>query len=81
MAVNGVTVTVGLLATLMVRVADVDATYARAIATGGSRVDAPRDQPYGERQAVVRDPAGHSWTLSQTIADIDPAAWGGELVG
>lgn len=68
-------------ATLMVRVADVDATYARALAHGGSGVDAPRDHPYGERQAVVRDPAGHSWTLSQTIADVDPAAWGGELVG
>jgi uncharacterized glyoxalase superfamily protein PhnB len=68
-------------ATLMVRVADVDAVYARAIASGGSGVEAPRDQPYGERQAVVRDPAGHSWTLTQTIADVDPATWGGELVG
>jgi uncharacterized glyoxalase superfamily protein PhnB len=67
-------------ATLMVRVADVDTVYARAIASGGSGVEAPRDQPYGERQAVVRDPAGHSWTLTQTIADVDPATWGGELV-
>lgn len=67
-------------ATLMVRVADVDATYARAIETGGTGVSAPADMPYGERQAVVRDPAGHSWTLSQTIADVDPAEWGGEAV-
>lgn len=68
-------------ATLMMRVADVDATYARAIERGGTGVSAPADMPYGERQAVVRDPAGHSWTLSQTIADADPAEWGGEAVG
>lgn len=68
-------------ATLMVRVRDVDATYARAIAAGGAGVSEPADMPYGERQAVVKDIAGHSWTLTQTIADVDPAAWGGELVG
>jgi uncharacterized glyoxalase superfamily protein PhnB len=67
-------------ATLMVRVADVDAVYARALASGGTGVSEPTDMPYGERQAVVRDIAGHSWTLSQTIADVDPATWGGELL-
>jgi len=67
-------------ATLMVRVSDVDAVYARALAAGGSGVAQPADMPYGERQAVVRDLAGHSWTLTQTIADVDPAVWGGELV-
>ncbi|MBK8649570.1 MAG: VOC family protein [Gemmatimonadetes bacterium] len=67
-------------ATLMVRVPDVDAVYARALAAGGSGVNEPADMPYGERQAVVRDLAGHSWTLTQTIADVDPAVWGGELV-
>lgn len=67
-------------ATLMVRVPDVDAVYARAIASGGEGVSEPADMPYGERQGVVRDIAGHSWTLTQTIADVDPATWGGELV-
>lgn len=67
-------------ATLMVRVSDVNAVYARAIATGGEGVAEPADMPYGERQAVLRDPAGHSWTLTQTIADVHPAEWGGELV-
>lgn len=67
-------------ATLMVRVADIDAVYARAIAAGGTGVSEPTDMPYGERQAVVKDIAGHSWTLTQTIADVDPAAWGGEVV-
>ena len=63
-------------ATLMIRVSHVDATYARAIALGGTGVVPPADHPFGERQAVVKDPAGHSWTLSQTIADVDPAQWG-----
>lgn len=67
-------------ATLMVRVADVAVTYERALAMGGTAVSEPADMPNGERQAVVRDPAGHSWTLTETLADIDPAAWGATLV-
>jgi uncharacterized glyoxalase superfamily protein PhnB len=67
-------------ATLMVRVTDIDATYARALASGATGLSEPTDQPYGERQASVRDPAGHAWTLTQTIDDVDPAVWGGQLV-
>ncbi|QJR38282.1 glyoxalase [Gemmatimonas groenlandica] len=67
-------------AVLMVRVPDVHAAYARAIALGATGLTPPADHPYGERQASVRDPAGHAWTLTQTIADVDPASWGGELV-
>lgn len=66
-------------ATLMVRVADVDAIWVRALAMGATAVAEPADHPYGERQAVLKDPAGHSWTFTQTIADVDPATWGGEL--
>jgi len=25
------------------------------------------------------DPGGHRWTFSQSIADVDPADWGGTL--
>ena len=67
-------------AVLMVRVPDVHAAYARAIALGATGLTPPADHPDGERQASVRDPAGHAWTLTQTIADVDPASWGGELV-
>ena len=67
-------------AVLMVRVPDVRAAYTRAIAHGATGLTPPADHPYGERQASVRDPAGHAWTLTQTIADVDPATWGGELV-
>lgn len=67
-------------ATLMVRVADIDTTYQRAIALGATGLAPPADHPHGERQASLRDPFGHAWTLTQTIADVDPATWGGELV-
>ena len=67
-------------ATLMVRVSNIDVTYQRALALGATAVTPPADQPFGERQAVLRDPAGHSWTLTQTMVDVDPARWGGELV-
>lgn len=68
-------------AVLMVRVPDVNAAYSRALALGAESITAPTDHVYGERQASVRDPAGHAWTLTETIADVDPATWGGELVG
>lgn len=67
-------------AVLMVRVPDVDAAYERALAHGAASLSAPSDQMYGERQASVRDPAGHAWMITQTIDDVDPAVWGGELV-
>jgi uncharacterized glyoxalase superfamily protein PhnB len=41
------------------RVADVDDTTAAAQKAGATVVDAPADQPWGERQAVLTDPDGH----------------------
>jgi uncharacterized glyoxalase superfamily protein PhnB/uncharacterized protein YndB with AHSA1/START domain len=67
-------------AVLMVRVPNVQAAYDRALALGATGLTPPADHADGERQASVRDPAGHAWTLTQTIADVDPASWGGELV-
>jgi uncharacterized glyoxalase superfamily protein PhnB len=63
-----------------VRVDDLDRAFAKALAHGAGVVGAPADHPYGERQASVVDPGGHRWTLSQSIADADPADWGGEMV-
>jgi uncharacterized glyoxalase superfamily protein PhnB len=39
----------------------------------------PTDFEYGERQYAAEDPAGHHWTFSQTLDDVDPATWGGTL--
>jgi len=65
---------------LMVRVEDVDAHHARAKALGSRILNPPTDHPYGERQYTALDLAGHRWTFSQTIADIDPGDWGGTLM-
>ena len=40
----------------------------------------PTDFEYGERQYTAEDPAGHQWTFSETLADVAPEEWGGELI-
>jgi uncharacterized glyoxalase superfamily protein PhnB len=65
---------------VLVRVEDADAHCARAEAAGARIVSAPTDYPYGERQYTAEDLGGHRWTFSQTVADSDPADWGGVLV-
>lgn len=65
---------------LLVRVANVDAHHANSVRHGALVVSPPADQPYGEREYVADDLAGHRWTFSQTIANVDPAVWGGEVV-
>lgn len=65
---------------VMVRVDDVDAHCARARATGARIVNEPTTYPYGERQYTAIDPGGHAWTFSQSVDDVDPASWGGQLV-
>lgn len=65
---------------LLVRVADVDAHYRQAHNAGARIVTPPGDHVYGERQYTAEDLAGHRWTFSQTIADVDPSSWGGALL-
>ncbi len=43
---------------------DCDATYERALAAGGTSLDKPTDQSYGERSASVRDAAGNHWYIA-----------------
>ncbi len=62
------------------RVPDVDALYSRALKEGARVIHAPETHVYGERQATLEDFAGHIWTLTQTVEDVDPAVWGGEAV-
>ena len=65
---------------VLVRVEDADVHHVRAVAAGARIVNPPTDYPYGERQYTVEDPGGHRWTFSESIADVDPADWGGTLV-
>lgn len=63
---------------VMVRVEDVDGHCERARRSGMRITREPKDYPYGERQYNVVDFAGHRWSFTQSIADVDPAEWGGE---
>lgn len=65
---------------VMVPVDDVHAHHARAMRHGATIAAAPMDHPYGERQYSAVDIGGHRWTFTQSLADVDPAEWGGELV-
>jgi uncharacterized glyoxalase superfamily protein PhnB len=62
---------------VMVRVESVDRHHERASRRGARILAPPADHPYGERQYNVEDLAGHYWTFSQSIADVDPGEWGG----
>ena len=63
-----------------VRVDDVNAHCARAREHGAEILMEPIDFEYGERQYSAVDLAGHQWTFTETLEDVDPASWGGELV-
>jgi hypothetical protein len=65
---------------VMLHVADVDRHFAQAVENGARVLLAPETHPFGERQCTVEDPGGHQWTLSETVADVAPEDWGGELV-
>ena len=65
---------------VMVRVDDARAHCERARAHGATILMEPTDFEYGERQYNAEDHAGHRWTFSETLADVAPEEWGGELV-
>lgn len=62
---------------VMIRVADVDAHHANAVANGAEVFETPTDFPYGERQYGAVDPWGRRWVFTQSIADVAPEDWGG----
>ena len=64
---------------IMVRVEDARAHCDRAAAHGATIAMTPTDFPYGERQYTAIDFSGRAWTFSETIADVDPRDWGGDL--
>jgi uncharacterized glyoxalase superfamily protein PhnB len=63
-----------------VRVTDARAHCDQARQHGARVVMEPTDMMYGERQYTAEDLAGHRWTFSETLADVDPQAWGGDYV-
>jgi PhnB protein len=49
----------------ILHVDDVDAVYERALKAGATSLSAPREQPYGDREAGVKDLAGNQWYLTE----------------
>jgi uncharacterized glyoxalase superfamily protein PhnB len=43
---------------------DVDATYQRALEAGAVSLEEPKDMPYGDRRAMVKDPCGNDWQIA-----------------
>ena len=48
-------------------VPNVDEAYQRALEAGASSLSEPADQPYGDRNAGVKDAFGHTWYMSSPI--------------
>lgn len=59
-------------ATIYLYVEDTDATYRRAIEAGGSSVEEPADQFYGDRRAAVSDAVGNQWFIATNVEDVSP---------
>lgn len=56
--------------TIALYVADVDATYQRALDAGATVIEAVKDQFYGDRAGSLTDPFGHKWHLLSHIEDV-----------
>ena len=55
-------------AALHLYVEDADAVYARALEAGATTLHPLVDQPYGDREASVRDPFGNFWYIATHVA-------------
>ena len=55
---------------LMLLVSDVDAFAERAVAAGATLFRAPRNEPHGDRAAILFDPFGHRWFLATPIEQL-----------
>lgn len=53
-------------------VKDVDAVFARAVASGAKPLFPPTDMFWGDRYGQVVDPFGHRWSIATRKADLTP---------
>ncbi len=64
---------------VLVRLENIDPHYHKTVSKGVKILHPIKTHPFGERQYTAQDFEGHVWTFSQTLDDVDPAAWGGTL--
>jgi PhnB protein len=57
---------------LMLYCEKVDEVFARAIAAGATEVRPLKNQFYGDRSGLLKDPFGHQWTIATHIEDVTP---------
>jgi len=62
----------GTTVTLHLHVDNADEVIRRAIEAGAELEREPKDEFYGERSGVVRDPFGHRWNIGHSIEDVPP---------
>jgi PhnB protein len=48
---------------------NVNAAYRRALEAGGTSIAEPKDQPYGDRNATVRDAFGNLWHMAMRLKE------------
>lgn len=63
-----------------VRIENTLAHCERARRHGAVILTEPKDHVYGERQYNAQDFNGHYWDFTETLADVEPEAWGGTSV-
>lgn len=51
-------------------VLNMEAVYRQALAAGATKLHEPTDQPYGDRNAVVKDAFGNTWYIATHIKDV-----------
>ncbi|MGH2728893.1 MAG: VOC family protein [Actinomycetota bacterium] len=57
-------------------VEDCDTVYKAALAAGAESAREPATQFYGDRNAVIRDPFGNTWSISTHVEDVPPEEMG-----
>jgi PhnB protein len=71
--IRGPQIEAGTCVTIHLHVDNADETIRRAVAAGAKLEMKPRDQFYGERSGVIRDPFGHRWNIGHHIEELSTA--------
>lgn len=58
---------IAVISSVHVYVKSVDESYQRALAAGAISISEPKDQPYGDRSAGVKDAQGNFWWIGTHI--------------
>ena len=57
-------------------VEDADALYSRALTAGATSEQEPKDEFWGDRTAMVKDPFGNTWSVATHKEDVSPDEMG-----